>query len=80
MTKPREPLTFKEWKKAFTNCVSFGEVAPNVRAASIVVNAYVSKVSGELTPRGFNAAIRWAYSVDHGGAWLEEQRQKERFT
>ena len=69
-----KPLTFKEWKKTFTDDCWFRAADDYHKAISVVFNAYISLREGELTQRGCEAAINWAFDLNHGAALHETRR------
>ena len=71
---PRQPLTFAQWKKAMMADGWFRKAADYHRAVGVVFNAYISLREGELTQRGCEAAINWAFDLNHGAALHETRR------
>lgn len=66
-------MSFSDWKKAMQADGNFPRnIGPGPKARYIVRNAKASRRSGQLDAAGYDRAIKWAYRVDHGAAWLEE--------
>jgi len=67
-------MTFNEWRKAMNYDSNLAELQKERKAAYVVRSAEYSRRSGQLSRRGFKAAIRWAYRLDHSAAFLECRR------
>lgn len=67
-------MTFSKWRQAMNSDGWFRTASREEKARMIVSNAYVSQAEGELSDRAFNAAINWAFQIDHCAALSQQQR------